>query len=502
MNGDLKKFFNPRSVAVIGASRSKGSPGYTILENLLFNKRKGVFKGEIYPVNPKAQEIQGVKCYSSVLDIPSKIDLAVISTPAKIIPKLIGECGTKKIKHVIVVSGGFNEVGNQELTDKLKESIERNKVRLIGPNCLGVINLHKGLDTSFIPVFKKTLKGEKVTSAPRPKKGYMTLLSQSGAFGTAALDYLYSEKIGINVFVSYGNKLDVDEPTLLNYFLEDEDTHVILMYVESLERGRDFVETAKKVTLTKPVVVLKAGKSPGGSKAASSHTGALAGMPEIYAAVFKQTGVISATGMEDLFDKGKALLYQPPAEKDSVAILTNAGGPGVLAADAVELQNLKLTVFAEETMNKLYSLVEEGVIVPYASLHNPVDLSGSATIESYIEAMKVLLEAEEVGAIILFPLHHPPSIEQPETLALELSELINKYRKTVVACKIGGSRMSAIVEELLEKREIPVYPSPERGVKSLKGLVFYGEWLRKHNLLSTYLKKFWKLKEERQKVDG
>ncbi len=488
---ELKPFFNPGSVVVVGASRQKGSAGHVILGNLVENREKKLFNGEIYAVNPRADHVMGVKCYGSVREIErDEIDLAVIAVPAKAVPMVLKDCGLKGVKHAIIITSGFEEIGDIQLAEEVRWTASRYGVRIIGPNGLGVIDNYSGLDTSFIPKTKVTCKGEKVFSAPRPEKGFIALLSQSGAFGTAALDYMYGEGLGLSVFISYGNKMDVDETDLLLYLADDEKTRAILMYIESIERGREFMDAAKKTSKRKPIVALKAGRTKEGVRAAASHTAALAGTPRIYEAAFKQTGILVAREMEELFDLGKALAFQPPAQGNKVAILTNAGGPGVLATDASELTGLDPSRLPRKTLQRLRRLVEEKVIPPFSSILNPVDLSGSATVKAYVESMKVLLEEKEINGVILFPLHHPPAIESPEKLALELCKVIGSHQKPVVACKIGGSPMSNIVKEIMEKRFVPVYPSPERAVRAMKALVEYGFHLRRKRSFTSYMEKW------------
>ncbi len=471
----MKGFFHPKSVVIVGASRTPGKVGYETLRVMVENQRAGAFKGKLYAVNPRSDEpILGVPTYKSVLDLPEPADLAVIVAPAKYCPSILEECGKKGIKRAIVISGGFAEVGGEgvKLQEQLKEVAERYGIRVIGPNCVGVVVPSSGVDTMFLPVHKD-MDGKPLESSPRPKPGHISLISQSGAFGVACLDYMYGEGIGLAKFVSYGNKVDVDEVDVLEYLAVDPETKAILIYAESIDRGREFLELAKKITKEKPIVILKAGRTSAGAKAASSHTAALAGSDKIYDAAFKQAGVIRVLDMEELFDVAKALVMQPPAKGDRVAILTDGGGVGVMASDEVESLGLKMAKFSEETLSKLQGLKDEGVIPPIAAIWNPVDLTGSATDESFTKALRILLEDENVDAVAILALHHVPGLTSK--LPEKLASIAKEYDKPVVAMDVGSSTYARAFREKFEEVGIPAYPEPERAIRAIKGLVEFGK---------------------------
>ncbi|MEM4477360.1 MAG: CoA-binding protein [Candidatus Korarchaeum sp.] len=470
----LKGFFEPSSVVVVGASRTPGKIGYEILRVLVENKRSGTFRGNLYAVNPRSDEmILGVPTYKSVMEVPEPPELAVIVTPASQTPQALEECGEKGVRNAVVISGGFAEVGGEGLIlqRRLDEIRRKYGIRIVGPNCVGVISPSTGVDTLFLPV-EKELRGNIYISSPRPKPGSVALSTQSGAFGVACLDYMYGEGIGLSKFISYGNKIDVDEVDAISYLKDDPETKVILIYAESIDRGREFLELAREVTKEKPIVVLKAGRTSAGAKAASSHTAAIAGSDAIYDAAFKQAGVIRVWDMEELFDVAKALAMQPPAEGESVAILTDGGGVGVMAADEVEASGLKLAEFSPLTMEKLRELQKSDVIPPIASLSNPIDLTGSATDDSFIGALELILQDPNVFGVIVLALHHVPGVTSE--LPRRIADVSRGYRKPVVAMDVGSSRYAVEFRKLFEIEGIPAYPEPERAVKAMRALVQYG----------------------------
>ena len=332
----LGTFFHPRSAAIVGATKKIDKAGNVIFKNFAYNKTRGVFKGEIYPVNPHEESILGFKCYPSITAIPGDLELVVIVVPAKVVPTVMEEAVAKKVKSAIIISSGFREIGNVELERQLVATAGKAGIRVLGPNCLGVYYQKTGVDTLFLPETKVLTTGDEVVATPRPLFGDIAIVTQSGAFGVAALDFLAGRQIGISKFVSFGNKSDVTESEMMHYLLFDKETKVILLYIEDIKFGRRFLEVARNVTARKPVVALKAGRSAAGARAAASHTGAIAGSDKIYDAAFEQAGVLRACDMEEFFDTGKALAMQPPALGRNIGVLTDAGGPGIMAVDECE----------------------------------------------------------------------------------------------------------------------------------------------------------------------
>ncbi|MCX8184915.1 MAG: CoA-binding protein [Sulfolobales archaeon] len=469
-------FFTPKVVAVVGASRKPGKVGYELLKNL-----KELFKGNLYAINPEAREILGVPCYSTLLDIPEEVDVVVISVPAERVSEVAEEAGRKGVKGLIVISGGFKETGPEgaEREKKLVEIVKKYGMRLIGPNCVGVYVPKTGMNTLFL---SKERQGY-------PAHGFIAFASQSGAFGSAVLDWAAMKGIGISKFVSYGNKADVDEVDVLLYLRDDEDTRVITLYVEGIEKGREFFKVLREVTKYKPVIVLKSGRTEAGARAASSHTGSLAGSDAIYDSIFKQSGAVRAYSMEELFDLAIGLATQPPAAGGRVAVLTVGGGSGVMATDALSELGLSVPRLSESTVGRLRK-----VLLPFASPYNPVDVTGSAVDEHLVEAIEILLTSDDkIDAVMWLPYYMVPGIT-PELNRKFLDRVRKVFRETgrvvpIVGVATGGSYTATYAKEA-ESMGIPMYISPERAARVIKALVDYGRWLVKVGFFKYHIEKF------------
>ncbi|PVX27490.1 MAG: CoA-binding protein, partial [Candidatus Bathyarchaeum sp.] len=315
----MHTFFEPKGVAIIGASRRSMKAGHVIFKNFVINKQRGLFNAKLYPVNPSEKTIQGFACYPSILDIKDEVDLAVIVVPAKFVPDVMREVAEKGVKSAVIITSGFSEVGNHELEKEVTLIAKNAGIRVLGPNCLGVYDSKTGVDMLFLPETKTLTTGDEVVATPRPMEGPTAIVTQSGAFGAAALDYLSGKQMGVSKFVSFGNKADITASEMLSFLLDDERTQVILFYAESIDNGREFMEVARKVTPKKPIIALKVGRSEAGARAAASHTGSIAGSDEIYSSAFKQVGVLRAGDLEEFFDMGKALAFQAPVAGNNVA---------------------------------------------------------------------------------------------------------------------------------------------------------------------------------------
>ena len=490
----LDAFFKPKSVAVVGATKKINKAGHVIFKNFAENKRRGIFKGEIYPVNPYEDYILGFRCYPKLTKIPGELELVVIVVPAEIVPSIMEDAATKKVKAVVIISSGFGEVGKHELEKKVVETAKQAGIRVLGPNCLGVYDSETGVDMLFLPETKILTTGEEVVATPRPMKGKIAIVTQSGAFGVAALDYLAGRQIGVSKFVSFGNKSDVDESEMLHYLLYDDETKVILLYVEDIKNGRNFIEVASEVTKKKPVIALKAGKTEAGARAAASHTGAMAGSDQIYSAAFAQTGVLRVKDIEEFFDSAKALVMQPPAAGKNVAIITDAGGPGILAVDECELQGLIVKRFSEETLRKFERLKEEGVLPKFATNLNPVDVTGSATSEMFELVTDIVFQDPEIHGILLLGLHHTPALQ--EDYIDRVAKVASKYDKPIVACDIGETEMALHTRTRFDKLGIPAYSFPEDAARAMSTLVKYGLYLKKKGCFKEYLQDFFKTKQK------
>jgi acyl-CoA synthetase (NDP forming) len=488
----MRIFFEPQSVAVVGASKKITKAGHVIFKNFVDNKRRNVFKGDLYPVNPHEDYILAFKCLKSLKEIIGQIELVVIVVPADSVPQIMQEAAEKGAKAAVIVSGGFGEVGNHQLEEQVKKIAKEAGIRVLGPNCLGVYDPTTGVDMLFLPETKVLTTGDEVVATPRPMSGPISLVTQSGAFGVAVLDYMAGEQLGLSKFVSFGNKIDVQEPEMLEYLLHDEKTRVVLLYAESIEAGRDFMKIAKQVTRVKPIVALKSGKTEAGARAALSHTGAIAGSDKIYDSVFAQVGVIRARDMEEFLDIGEALAAQPPAQGNNVAVITSAGGPGIMAVDECEAKGINVNKFSEETMGKFEELKKTGKIPSFATNFNPLDLTGSATTEMFELGTKILLEDPEVYGILLFGLHHSPAMQ--EDYVDRIYNLSKDYIKPIIACDIGETEMALYIRRRFDKLGIPAYSSPEDAARAMAAMVHYGLYLKKNGYLEEYLSNWTKRK--------
>lgn len=443
-NRDISFFFNPRSIAVIGASPTPGKLSNVIIESL---KRIG-FPGNIYPVNPKYQSIDDLKCYASVSEIGKDIDLAVIAVPAPIAPEALKEtCG--KVKGVIIVSGGFKESGvdGRGLEDKIKEVVESCGIRVMGPNCMGIYDTISRVDTFFIPPDR----------IGRPKKGCISILSQSGSFAATIMDEMASEDIGMARVISYGNRADIGESECLDFLADDKDTGVVALYLESVDEGRMFVEAAARCAKKKPVLALKVGKREAGVYAARSHTGAMTGKYEMYRAAFRKAGIIEINGYEEVKDACRAFSIYRPAGGGKVLIISDGGGIGVSLADSCEELGLEVTGVSEDLKRRLSSYLPS-----YCAVGNPIDLTGSVTDDWYVKALNEGLK-DEFDMAIMAVLWGPPQLT--ERLIDRLSDYILRQDKPVIICTPGGEFAKRMNRTFGEKG-IPVFTTPESAARA------------------------------------
>jgi acetyltransferase len=443
----LQNIFYPESVAIVGASTRPGTVGNDIFRNMLYAE----FNGSVYPVNPKAKGICGVHCYASLKDIPSKVDLAVLIVPSSTVLSTAQEAIDKGVKGLVVISAGFKEVGPEgaELEGKLRDLVRAAGVPLIGPNCLGIINTDP------------TVKMNAAFGRKMPNPGNLAFLSQSGALCTSVLDYAEERQMGFSKFISFGNKADVNEIDLLSYLAKDEKTQVIAMYLEDISDGRRFIETCDEIfwKTHKPMLCLKSGRSPEGAKAVSSHTGSLAGSDSVYDALLMQSGVQRVDTIAELFDYAALYCTQPLPKGNRVAIITNAGGPGIMATDAAVRHGLKLADISQATKDKL-----KPSLPVTASLRNPIDVIGDARSDRYKATVRTVLEDDNVdmGMVILTP----QSMTEIEETAAVVPEAVKGINKPVV-CSFMGAKDVAPGVAILRAAGIPNYHFPEDGIKSL-----------------------------------
>ena len=454
LNLKLGKMFNPSKVVVAGASRTRDKIGYEVLRSLI----EAGFRGDIYPVNPKADKIVGLKCYPHVSEIPDCADLAIIVVPPKAVLDVAEDCGDRGVSNIITITAGFKETGPEgaSLEEGLVDICKKHDMRLLGPNCVGLIDTYSHLNASFAPCM--------------PLKGDISFISQSGALGTAILEWSLKEGIGLNKFISLGNKADLDETDFIEALCRDSKTSVILAYVENIERGHRFIKVAQKTTRRKPIILLKSGVSESGARAAASHTGSIAGRDVSYNAAFLQTGVLRAHSIEELFDYAIAFSTQPVPKNDGIAIVTNAGGPGIIATDACESYGLRLASFNASTIEHLRTNLPSN-----ASIYNPVDVVGDAKADRFELALDAVMKDEEVGIVLL--IMTPQIITEPKKTVRMLFELHQQYpHKPIITSLMGGDSFYESFN-ILSSNSIPCYPFADRAVSSISALVRYARIL-------------------------
>jgi acetyl coenzyme A synthetase (ADP forming)-like protein len=447
----LESLLYPKSIAVMGASRTSGKVGNAVVVNLI----EGGYEGDIVPVNPTGGELMGQKFYTSLEEYGKPIDMSVIAVPTAAVKGAVISSLKAKAQAVVIITAGFKEVDEEgaRLEREIADLCRSAGARLMGPNCLGLINTHCKMNASF--------------ASHMPASGGISVLSQSGALCAAILDWAASRKLGLATLLSIGNKADLDETDLLAAFADDEKTKVIVGYLESIGSGDDFIRVAEAVAAVKPVVILKAGTTSAGSKAASSHTGALAGADIAYGAAFKRAGVIRADTFEGLFDLATALAMQPLPKGNRVAIITNAGGPGIMAADAVEQAGMEVKALHPEIADEL-----RGKLPAAASVGNPIDVLGDADPERYALAVEAAQADPTVDAVII--ILTPQAMTKPAETALAIAAAVHG-EKPVLATFMGGEDIMPGRDELVA-HNLPDYPSPERAVSALKAMVDYAAW--------------------------
>lgn len=445
----LTGFFDPRSIAVVGASRDRGKVGHAVYANLL----SGGFQGAVYPINPSAPEVLGHRTYSSLSELPERVDLAVVVVPAKACPDVIAECSALGIPAAIVISAGFRESGpaGAALERELMRIARDGGVRILGPNCLGVISTKTNLNASFAPIM--------------PPPGSISFLSQSGALGTAILDWAVGAGVGLAHFVSLGNKADVSEVDLIEAWSADADTGVVVAYLEAITEGQAFVVAVRELVRRVPFVALTAGSSDAGARAVSSHTGSLAGSKSAYDAAFRKAGAIAARTVQELFDFAEGFARQPLPERQGTVILTNAGGPGILATDACEEHGVLLATLEGETIEALRQ-----VLPPAASLYNPVDILGDASADRYAQAMEIVLKDPNCSSLVV--ILTPQAMTEPADTAKAVVERARDRHTTTLAVFMGD-RTVADAGEVLKGGGIPTYAYPERAIGTLAAMERY-----------------------------
>ena len=457
MNRNLETFFKPKSIAVVGASKNSIKIGHAALKNILISD----YECKLYPINPKEKEILGMKCYKKLADVPGRIDLVLISVPAPIVPQILRECVQKNVRNVIIITSGFSEVGNQKLEDEIETIVNKSNMRVLGPNTMGYKNAADKLDASFV--------------FGTPRKGKLSLISQSGALGIGMIYLANKEYVGISKIIGVGNKLDIDDDDLIDYFSTDPDTDVIGLYIEGVKDGRAFMNSIK--SCDKPVLVVKAGRSAAGARATASHTGSMAGSDKIYDAAIKQAGGIRCRDIVEMFDMARALAGQPPALGNRIGIITNGGGLGILLTDACEANGLTVPKLSTETYKKIDKILPN-LVKP----NNPVDLVADAGFYRYESATRALLEDANINGIIIASVHGGYARPQEFTGAIlkmiRERKLHEEYKKPILATWVGGKEFEDLVLDL-KSAGVPIYPSSWRTARAMTALYLEGERIKR-----------------------
>ncbi|ACV12445.1 CoA-binding domain protein [Halorhabdus utahensis DSM 12940] len=451
--GQLDTLFAPERVAVVGATESEGSVGRAVMENLLDG-----YEGDVVAVNPSSETVFGLDCHDSIADVGG-VDLAIVVVPPQIVNGVLEEAGEAGVRDVAVITAGFGEAGSEGAARErdMKAIAEDHDLNLVGPNCLGVLSTRRNMNATFSP--KSAIEGN------------ISFMSQSGAFITAVLDWASDHNVGFNDVVSLGNKAVLDEGDFIDYWGEDPETDVILGYLEDIENGRDFIDTAREVTKDTPIVAVKSGRTEAGASAAASHTGAIAGSERAYEAGLEQAGVLRATSVQELFDYATILEDQPMPENDQIAIVTNAGGPGVMSTDAIGDSGLEMATLTDETLEALEADMPDG-----ANIYNPVDVLGDAPSERYEQALDVVLQDPNVGSVVVVAC--PTAVLSFEKLAETVTDKFEEYGVPMAASLMGGDSAQQ-ANEILGEAGIPSYFDPARGVNGLDALREYAE-IREH----------------------
>ncbi|MCX6022397.1 MAG: CoA-binding protein [Chloroflexi bacterium] len=451
---DLDHFFSPHSVAVIGASHSPLKLGYFLIDNLLRER----FPGRVYPVNPRGGSILGLKVFPTIGSIPGTVELAIIAVPAPLVNAAVEECGRKGVQAAVVITAGFRETGpnGRVMEEQALATARRYGIRMIGPNSLGVIDTFHSLNASFAEAM--------------PDRWEVAVMSQSGAMATAILDWSRGAGVGFSKFVSLGNMADVSEAEMLEYWADDRETNMVVGYLEGISDGRRFMDAARRLTQNKPLVIMKVGRTQAGAVAVQSHTGSLTTNDQVVDAAFRQTGVVRAETMAELFDFTRCFAYSPLPAGNRIAVVTNAGGPGVMATDALERHGLRLAELRPETQ---WQLAE--VLPTAASVHNPVDVLGDAPAGRYEAALASVLADPGVDSVLV--LLTPQAMTEPERIARTIIANVRSSAKPILAVYMGGVAVER-GRQMLEQARVPVYVYPERAVRAMAVMAWYAAYRR------------------------
>jgi acetyl coenzyme A synthetase (ADP forming)-like protein len=455
----LEDLFTPESIAVIGASKDETKIGHVILKNLTSSG----FSGKVYPVNPSSPEILGLRCYKSVTEIKKPVTVAVVILPARLVPGTVEECIKSDVRFIIIISGGFAETGKEgeELSERISDMLRTSSVRVIGPNTVGIYLPYSRVNTTL-------------TSSDRvafPGQGSIGFISQSGALGLLTMDAISEYGLGVSAFINLGNRIDLTESDFLDHFLSDTNTRSIAIYMESVSAGRSFYEMVKRINAVKPIVVLKAGRTEQSAKAASLHTGAMASNDSVFDGMLAQAGCVRAFDETELMDYAKVLAYSKLMNGNRIAILTTAGGVGVISTDQISDLDLnppmQMAKLAEDTKSDV-----RGTIVPFGSAENPIDLTADGSVEDYDRVLDIVIRDQGVDAVLVYALPQTPK------MGLDVVDVVDRHMRSGKPIIVGvlGFKMAKDMLREFERRRIPAYPSVSRSVKALRALYAYSRF--------------------------
>ncbi len=449
----METLFKPKSVAIFGATPKSEKVGNVIIKNFIEEK----YQGKIYPINPKYDEVLGIKCYKNINQIKEKIDLAIFAIPSKYIPLAFEQSAKKGVKSAIIISGGFKEAGHKDYEDKIKELSAKYNILVVGPNCLGVLDPYSNVDSIFLPMYKMQ----------RPSKGNISFVTQSGAVAACLVDMIADQGIGLSKFISYGNAAVLNESDFLEFLANDKKTDIIILYIEGTTDGRQLLNTMKKVSKKKPIIVLKAGRGKKGSQTAHSHTGNLAGNYLAYQAAFRQAKVIEANDLDELFDFVK-IFNQPLPKGKRIGVITDGGGLGVLTADNIEKYRMELADLTEDMKKKLNQILPF-----YASVNNPLDMAADAGFEEYEGTIEVFMNDPQIDILIIIVLFQAPAVD--ERILNLLIKYSNDKRKPIAVVASGGS-YTKMYAKILDTNHVPVYDAPSSAVKAVMKMYKYSKF--------------------------
>lgn len=470
-SGSMKSFFEPKSIAVAGVSTDPSKMASIIFANLRENAAKGILKASVYAVNPAHQQIGGQPCYPTIHSIPEAPELLIVAVPAAATLPLVTEAAEAGVKATIMITGGFAEAGRKEMEDGIRRAVAGGDMRILGPNTIGLLDTRSGVDTLFLKPTKALPDGSEIASVTEPLKGGVVVVTQSGHFGEVICEELAASMVGVRALVGTGNQLDVSVEDVIAYFTDDEHTNVILLYLEGLRDGRGFMRAAAAAAKKKPVVVFKSGKTDVGARAVLTHTASMVGDYEVYEAAFRQCGVVEAKELQELIDVGVALSMLPQCRGNRLAILTNAGGVGTVAADEAQRSGLDVRPPSKAALGRLRSEFSGTGFISNAALGNPIDLTASVSTQDFAEAARLLVEFPGYDMLLALPTHQTPAFGYD--VSARLIGAVGKAGKPVCMCVMGRSDFASKIERDFLATGIPAYPNPERAVRALAGVAAY-----------------------------